>query len=283
MTFSEADLFGEQVPERAAKQTGTIPQTKRVIITVKAAPNPSERHGETVCVAGIELDDLGRPSWIRLYPINFRHLESDDKFRKYDVVTIDCVPATQDSRTESWKPAIATMVTEKHLNDWAKRAPWVDPLIENDMCTLRDSAATSMASQSLGLIRPKQVLDFEVTEHPGWTPSELAKIDAYVNQLEIFDTAEKRPLEAPAYRGHFRWTCWSPTCRGHRMGLIDWEFTALQRHLRGLPDAEIREKLRHRWLEEVCGPDRDVAFYVGNQAKRPQTFSVLGVWWPRRS
>jgi hypothetical protein len=32
----------------------------------------------------------------------------------------------------------------------------------------------------------------------------------------------------------------------------------------------------------MCGPDREVAFYVGNQAKHPRTFSVLGVYWPRR-
>jgi hypothetical protein len=283
VTFEEEDLFGELVPERAAKQAGNAPQAKKVIITVKAAPNPSERHGETVCVAGIEVDALGRTSWIRLYPINFRHLQSDDKFKKYDVVSVDCLPATQDSRTESWKPAMATMETLSHLRDWAKRAPWVEPLIEGDMCAIRDSAAQDIRSASLGLVRPKEILDFEVTPHPGWTSGELAKIDAYVNQLEIFDTAEKTPLEAPPYRGHFHWRCWNENCKKHVMGLIDWEFVALQRHLRGLPDAQVRERLRVRWLEEVCAPDRDVAFYVGNQAKRPQTFSILGVWWPKRT
>jgi hypothetical protein len=44
----------------------------------------------------------------------------------------------------------------------------------------------------------------------------------------------------------------------------------------------IRRRLRDRWLVEVCAANRDVAFYVGNQAKRPQVFSVLGVWWPKK-
>jgi len=283
MAFDDEDLFGEQVNEHATKQRSNVSQNKRVIITVKAAPNPSERHGETVCVAGIEVDDLGRTSWIRLYPINFRHLDSDEKFKKYDVVSVECLPAGQDPRAESWKPAIATMTTESHLKDWSKRAPWVERLITDDMCSLRDAAAKNPANPSLGLIRPKTITDFKVTPHEGWTSSERAKIDAYVNQLDLFDDAEKTPLDAPAYRGHFVWTCWKPACRGHEMGLIDWEFVALQRHLRGRPDIEIRRELRQRWFDQVCAPDRDVAFYVGNQAKRSQTFSILGVWWPKRT
>lgn len=282
MMFDEEDLFGKKVSDRTPKQTSKVPQAKRVIITVKAAPNPSERYGETVCVAGIAIDDLGRKSWIRLYPINFRHLDSDDMFKKYDVVNVDCVPATQDSRAESWKPLMATMTTETHLRDWAKRAPWIEPLISNDMCRLRDDAAQNPANPSLGLIRPRDITDFQVTAHEGWSPAERAKIDAYVNQLDLFDEAEKTPLDAPAYRGHFHWTCWNESCRGHVMGVIDWEFVAQQRHLRRRPDAEIRRELRQRWFKEVCAPDRDVAFYVGNQAKRSQTFSILGVWWPKR-
>jgi hypothetical protein len=45
---------------------------------VKAAPQLSERYGETVCVAALSTD-LQRRGWIRLYPINFRELASDDR------------------------------------------------------------------------------------------------------------------------------------------------------------------------------------------------------------
>lgn len=279
---ADLDLFGDKVEDSREKPLGDDPVSKRVIITVKAAPNPSERYGETVCVAGIQIDDLGRASWIRLYPINFRHLESDGRFKKYDVVSVDCVPARQDSRLESWKPAMSTMRHEQHLRDWRKRKPWVERLITDDMCGLRNGAAANPRNPSLGLVHVLEVTDFVVTPHPGWTSSELAKIDAYVNQLELFETVEKTALNAPAYRGHYRWLCGNRSCRGHDMGLIDWEFVALQRHLRGRPDSEIRQALRTKWLDEVCAPGRDVAFYVGNQAKRAQVFSVLGVWWPPR-
>jgi hypothetical protein len=115
MTLDDEDLFGDHVPERAPKAAGKAAMRKKVVITVKAAANPSERHGENVCVAGIEFDELGRASWIRFYPINFRYLQHDDRFKKWDVVTVDCVPAMQDGRVESWKPVMATTETQPHL------------------------------------------------------------------------------------------------------------------------------------------------------------------------
>ncbi len=75
--------------------------------------------------------------------------------------------------------------------------------------------------------------------------------------------------------------CPDPACRGHEQGLIDWEFTAFQRRLgpdRDQPVAAIRK----RWFADMCRPSNDVYFYVGNQAKRHQVFSILGVVYPRK-
>lgn len=59
--------------------------TKKVLITVKAYPNPSTKYGETVCCAGIDID-TGK--WIRLYPIPFRDLDSAKQFSKYTIIEI---------------------------------------------------------------------------------------------------------------------------------------------------------------------------------------------------
>jgi hypothetical protein len=82
----------------------------RVLITVKAAPNPSEKYGETVCVAGLRLD-LDAAGWVRLYPVNFRELDSDGKFRKYDVVSLMARPTPGDPRAESWRPPLEHVTT----------------------------------------------------------------------------------------------------------------------------------------------------------------------------
>jgi len=253
-----------------------------LIVTVKAAPNPSERYGETVCVAGLSAD-LERPGWIRLYPINFRELDSEEKFHKYDIITVDAKPARGDQRRESWRPVITSVKKTRHLKPWKPRQSWLDPYVENSMCRLNRAARNDPNAQSLALIRPEEVTKLEIVDHPGWTADEQRKIDAYVSQLDLFSTQERTPLEVPRFKGFYHYRCGEAHCGGHRQGMLDWEFVAFQRkHLTGLPADKAQRVLTDKFLGELCAPDRDVAFYVGNQAKRPHVFSVLGVYWPKR-
>src|SRR3989304_3335000 len=75
-------------------------QTKQVLITVKAYPNPSKKYGETVCCAGIDLETA---CWIRLYPVPYRDLDSSQKFKKYTIIRVHCRKAPDDTRVESYK------------------------------------------------------------------------------------------------------------------------------------------------------------------------------------
>lgn len=276
-------LFGDTVQHPTRKPTG--PARQRVLITVKAAPNPSVTHGETVCVAGVALGQLGPTGWIRLYPINFRHLpKATEQFKKYDIVTVDCRPA-EEVRLESWRPNMSTLRVESHLPPWQKRRELLEPMIDSSMCRLRAEAADDARARSLALIRPAEVISFRLEQHPGWNKDEQRKIEAYVNQLE-FDVLQgaldKTPLEAPRFRGFYKWRCGEPHCGTHEQSIIDWEFVALQRNLWKRSEDETKAELRKRFFDEICSPENDVAFYVGNQAKRPQTFSILGVYYPKR-
>ena len=275
-------LFGQTVEYPSEKPSG--PARLRVLVTVKAAPNPSATHGETVCVAGVRLGDVGPTGWIRLYPINFRHLPKDtETFAKYDIVSVDCVPA-REPRLESWRPHMPTRRVETHVPPWRKRRELRQPMIDDSMCRIRDGAASDPRSRSLALVRPAEVIGFRLEPHPGWTRDEQAKIDAYVNQLEfdVFsDAQDKTPLVAPRFRGFYTWRCGDAACRTHEQSIIDWELVALQRHLWNRSDEEMRAALRQRFFDELCSADNDVAFYVGNQAKRLQTFSILGVYYPK--
>jgi hypothetical protein len=279
----QESLFGGETRHATQKPRSDHQEKVRVLITVKAAPNPSEHYGETVCVAGIRFDDAGNREWVRLYPINFRHLESDDlRFKKYDVVTVDCVPAVNDQRRESWKPLLETLKTETHLPAGSvRRREWVGPMAVDTMCGLYQDAKADHNARSLGLIRPADVSDFKITEHPGWDKHEQAKIDSYVSQMDLFNDAAKTPLEAPKYIGKYHWRCQAQTCNGHESMNLDWEFVAYQRRFRNHGGQETKDALKAKFLDELCGPDRDTAFYVGNQAKRAHTFSVLGVYWPK--
>lgn len=281
--MSQDPLFGtdELVPAGDAPR---VEGDRRILVTVTTAPNPSSTHGETVCVAGIELGDFGPRKWIRLYPVNLRQdRKTGAGFRKYDLISVDCKPAGHDSRTESFNPDPATLKVESQLTGWRKRRPLVDPMIEDSMCSLQSGVAGSPASQSLGLIRPVDVDDFRIDAHTGWSPSEQAKIDRYVNQLQLFDDEDRLPLEAPAFKGRYRWRCGEKACKGHEQGLLDWEFVALQRNLIGRSDAEIKTELRKRFFDTPFGSERAPALYVGNLAAHRNTFMVLGVYYPKKT
>lgn len=269
-------LFGgpTEPPDDRARR----PSRLRVLITVKAAPNPSATYGETVCVAGLRLD-AGHEGWVRLFPINFRFIEQDHAFRKYDVVSLDATPATE-GRYESWKPRIDSLHVETHLDGWPKRMSHLGPFAHATMCDLREHALDG--GPSLGLVQARCVQGLIVKEHPGWTPDEQQKISDFVGQPELFDLGKpKTALEAPRFIAHYRWRCPALVCKGHEQQLLDWEFAAFQRRLPVDP-TRAKEAIRRRWFEEICSPSKQVYFYVGNQAKRRQTFSILGVVYPAR-
>jgi len=162
--MTQESLFGETIEHPTEKPVEWVPVKHRVLITVKAAPNPSAIYGETVCVAGIRLADTGPKDWIRLYPINFRHLpEASARFKKYDIVTVEARPAGE-ARLESWRPNMATLQVETHIPPWKKRRQLVDPMIDDSMCKIRTDAAADPRARSLALVRPTEILGFRL-EH----------------------------------------------------------------------------------------------------------------------
>lgn len=276
MTLS---LFGPE--EGADRKPADVFETNlSVLITVKAAPNPSTAYGETVCVAGLRID-LGHEGWVRLYPISFRDLERSEQFKKYQVIHLRAVPNRRDRRIESWRPNRESITVGAFLKPWRLRREYIDPFIKDSMCSIHRAVTPGAIAPSLAAVRPRRVRDLVVNPHPGWSAAEQAKIDNYVNQYDL--TGQSRTaLQAPRFRGWYRYVCWDASCSGHKQGILDWEFVVFQRKLSRLSDKDLISALRDKFLGELCAPTRDVAFYVGNQAKREQTFSVLGVYWPDR-
>ncbi|MBM0231436.1 hypothetical protein JNW91_05915 [Micromonospora sp. STR1_7] len=280
--LEQLPLWGPSTDEDSRpKPVLARPATLRLLITVKAAPNPSARYGETVCVGALGMDPPWT-GWIRLYPVHYRDLDDDGKFHKYDIIHVDALPASQDQRRESWKPIVDTMTTERHIASRQSRRNLLDPLVEDSMCWLNKQARDDRSARSIALIRVADISSLQVKRHPGWSAEDRKKIAGYLNQLDLLEPAKRSPLQAPRFTGAYRYRCADRHCRGHQQTLWDWEFVALQRRLDQLTDAEAAEQLRNKFLTQLCAADRDVAFYVGNQAARPQSFSIGGVYAPRR-
>lgn len=247
-----------------------------VLVTVKAYPALSRRYGEVVCVAGVRTD-AGSPEWVRLFPVPFRDLPFDQRFQKYQFVQLKADPHSGDTRPETLRPDVDSLRVGRFVEtagDWEERRQWVEPLIVESMCWLRERQRED--GTSLGAFRPWRVEAFEAeADADDWSDRQLEIAQQPSLFFPVRDSLEKIP-----YRFRYRWRC-GTVCNGHAQSIVDWELASAFRRWRDLYDeSTLLEKLREKWLDEICGPDKDTVFFVGNQHQHPESFLVLGTFWP---
>jgi len=251
-------------------------EQKRVLITVKAYPNPSTTYGETVCCAGVELSS---GKLIRLYPIPYRDLDDEQKFKKYSVVDLRCSKAEKDNRPESYKVdagSIKVIEWWDTKDRWERRKRVVLPTLSPSMCHVYKEAEAR--DTSLALVRPSDV-SFSWKKAAA---KDAAAREACYAQLSFFDK-RKKVIEVIPYDFYYSFKCIGvERCPGHTMCIIDWELGQAYRIWRWrYRNAEVLlEKIKERWLGRICSVKNDIYFYVGNMKRFRQTFMILGVFYP---
>jgi hypothetical protein len=249
-----------------------------MLVVVKAYPNPSAKYVESSCVAGIRTD-TPTSSWLRLYPVHFRDLESDKQFKKYQTITLE-VDKGSDVRPESYRPNTETIAPDVWLdtsNQWVRRRVIVEPMVDASLCAIqREQASTG---RSLGAFRPLRVTDFHWETIPA---SEISDRTARAAQQSLL-APWKSPLEILPYRFKYRFRCSDRACRGHDMTCVDWEVgQAFRRFRTEYGEQWALAKMKEKFLHQMCGPTKDTIFYTGNAFARPNVFLILGVFWPPR-
>lgn len=247
-------------------------------MTVKAYPAVGKKHGEAVCVAGIDVDTRG---WVRLFPVPYRDLPNPSRFRKYETIEVLVRKARTDQRPESYTPNTESITVVRKALPAGKareRRAIIEPLLANSMCEIRRLREAD--GTSLGVFRPEELLDFEVEEdRTPWDPNKQVRID----QTSLLMPG-KSALEKLPYRFRYVYRCADSRCPTHRQSIIDWEIGEAFRNFRDQYGSEERavEEVRRKWAEQMWGPKRDTFFYTGNQHDAPDAFLVLGVFWPEK-
>jgi hypothetical protein len=256
----------------------------KVLITVKTHPIPSSKYDELVCTAGVtEAGDF-----VRLYPINFRDLPYSRQYKKYQWLEVDAVKHTgRDSRKESYRPDCDSirLVGEPlptHHN-WAERAHYVLAKRSQSMEELH--ARQKHDKTSLGIFRPREVFDL-VSE-----PAEAdwkASFKAALKQQRLWENrkASREPPRKVPFKFQYKFSCDDRQCKGlHRMMIEDWEVGALYWRCvdRGATPGEACAAVRHKFLDDLCGINRDTHFYVGTILAHPKSWVIIGVFWPKKT
>lgn len=251
----------------------------RVLIVVKTYPNPSQRYGETVCCAGI---DMATRQWVRIYPVNFRRLAAS-KFRKYQVIECRWRPPTDDHRPESRRvdqdsiELIGSPLSTKA--GWRERLRWLPPLHESLETVNGEHRASGI---SLAVIRPKRVDRLIIDDAPPWNEKKMAVVRQKRLNLGEDDSPELRELERLPYTFRYRFWCDDARCNGHTKQILDWEIGESYRRWRRLYGPKgWEEKLREMYEDRL--PRQDLQLAVGTMQKHPDTFTIVGLIYPPRA
>src|ERR1044071_8258500 len=146
---------------------------KRVLIVVRTYPVPSAKSVEASCTAAITED--GR--WLRLFPVPYRLMDQEKRFRKWQWIEVDLIKAG-DARPESYKINPDSITACEHIgtqDHWHHRREIIRPMRARSMCWLQQQRDQNQFP-TLGVIRPFQIkrLIIKEAEERDWTAEQQA-------------------------------------------------------------------------------------------------------------
>jgi hypothetical protein len=229
---------------------------------VKALPQRSAKHGETVCCAGV----TSAGEFKRLYPVRFRHLKESSSFSRWDTVEFKYGRPPHDRRRESCRIYEESIVVGRQM-PMAERTRFLNPLV------LPSVKAAEDRGDSLALIRPLDPRFSYKRKTAAQLYEERESYRLAASQKSFFDE-DLAALEPTPFEFKFKFR---DADAPHEYTNGDWEAHAMfyNARKRGQPEQEVLEWMDHRFNVEY--PERGMLFAVGNQAKRPHIWQLLGV------
>lgn len=262
----------------------------RVLITVKTYPSLSMKYDELVCTAGF----LENGSWIRIYPVPFRKLGYQNRYKKWQWIEIDLEKNTSDFRPESYRPAnldkdIKMLGEIDTRNNWAIRRDITLNNVYTNLTDLIQSAKDKRYKTSLAVVRPKNVIDFiwEPCERE-WDKKKVDKIIANQAQGNLFDIEETREIfrivRKLPYKFSYKFTTEDNIER--TIMIEDWELGALYWNCLARANGNENEacrKVKEKYFNYMYH-QRDLYFFMGtnfvyhNVSQNP--FIIVGTFYP---
>lgn len=245
----------------------------KVLITARTYPVPAKKGIEVSCTAGIT--DDGR--WIRLFPVPYRFLADDKRFRKYQWIDVR-VSKSSDHRPESFRLDRDSMrIVSDPLptaDGWKARKDIITPLESPSLCWLQ-AERDQHHFPTLGFFKPKRIkrLIIEPVDAQ-WSLAELARL----RQETLFEKAPAQELEKLAYKFTYEFDCDDPACHGHSLSCTDWELgQSYRKWTQSYADweAQFRQKYEHEMIERF-----DTHFFVGTIHQHPNRWIIVGLFYP---
>jgi hypothetical protein len=249
-------------------------ETKKALIVVKTYPTPAQTGAEVSCTAAITEDG----KWLRLFPVPWRYLKSEQQFRRYQWVRLTVTKAS-DPRPESYKLASdgIQILTEPLPTDheWSARREFIEPLRAHCMCCAAKERDKS-GFPTLGIFKPSRIEKLIITpDSPTWTDAQ----EDILSQGHMFAEAPKQKLEKIPFKFQYKFRCDHAECNGHTMICTDWEMSEAWRKWKDDYGDQWEAKFRQRFESEMI-QKLDTHFYVGTVHQHPGTWIIVGLFYP---
>ncbi len=255
---------------------------KHILILCKTYPSPSSKHVETSCIAG--MDSAGQ--LIRLFPVPFRLVADEQRFKKWQWIRARVRKANEDHRPESHRISVDTIDTQGEplstKNAWEERRLAIKPVeVFEDFEALE--SARQNRGVTLGLLRPHRLVNLRISKakSPDWTADEIGKLMQAQNQGSLFDQdAEQRSLKLLKklpFDFHYNYECAAgESTKTYEHKLVDWEAGALYWNVHHRPDWQAA--FRQRYLTEFA--EKDLLFLMGTIHRFPNQWLIVSVLYP---
>ena len=205
------------------------------------------RHGETVCVAGV--DDYG--NWHRLYPVPFRELNNDQRFARWDRIRFRWSRHRDDKRIESKRIDSQSLIRTGKVPE-RERAGLVDRAMASDLDIELEQG------RSLAFIRPEKPRFYWRRLNAAELEKSRRRREHIHNQPGLFSkTIVSR--EVPPYQFKYKF---DHAGRRRDHICIDWETEqTFLKWRRLLGEARALEDMRQKFGADY--PSKGMAFAMG--------------------
>lgn len=232
------------------------------VVIVKAAPQPGQRRGETVCCAGIDIHG----NWLRLYPVAFRTLDEGQKFGRWDRIRFQWRLPNDDQRPESRRVDQNSIRIVGELKP-GERQRFLAARIVTSLKRERE------ANRSLALLQARiQGFSYERKADDEFA-REVAAFAALHLQADLFNTKPLIPYQPCPFKFQYRYEMDD----GVRQGTCqDWEIEAtFFNWRRSYGEERALADMQRIFGEEY--PARGMLLAMGTHSLYPDTWLINGV------
>lgn len=236
---------------------------ERVLILVKALPHVGDRHGETVCCAGVTPDG----KWRRQFPVLFRSLEHEKRFRRWQWVEYDWRLPKTDNRPESRRVQENSIRVLGNIPK-KERSSFLNPLV------LPSLEVAETRGHTLALVRPAKSRFYWEAKSTEEIEEERYSYESAVRQFS-FLASENKALEPSPYRFKFQYEIGDRGPPRHAT-CDDWETAAMFFRFRNSHgEKEALRKMDVTFNGDY--PRKGVVFAMGTHSRHRQTWLLVGV------